>query len=208
MAAPCLHRTPGSAPHTETTKIIWEAFMSGSFRVLLLLIGLAGSGQALAEGRCAPGQYPIGGQGAGGCAPIPGGAANSGASSGPVAAGKWENRWGSVAEDRDPVPGTFTSTGVVVGQKSKRIAESVALQRCKRSGGRQCYIRISYYNQCAAVADFTSQTGAVGGKSTAASAGTVEEAKRLALGQCADLNSGGSCEVVYSDCSPSEFKSF
>ncbi|TGS15267.1 DUF4189 domain-containing protein, partial [Mesorhizobium sp. M1C.F.Ca.ET.187.01.1.1] len=27
---------------------------------------------ASAEGRCPPGQYPIGGQGVGGCAPIPG----------------------------------------------------------------------------------------------------------------------------------------
>ena len=51
---------------------------------------------AMAEGRCPPGQYPIGGQGVGGCAPIPG-AGQSGDGVAPT--GRWETRWGAIASD-------------------------------------------------------------------------------------------------------------
>lgn len=178
-------------------------------RVFLFITFLLSPLTVLAEGRCPPGQYPIGDerQGVGGCAPIPGAVAGSGEAVPPVPSGKWETRWGAVAEDSDPVPGSSTATGVVVGQKSKRAAEGVALERCGRSGGRKCYVRMTYYNQCAAIADFVSPGRAGGGMSTAVSAETLEKARSLALSQCSALN-GGTCEVAYSACSMSEFKPF
>ncbi|WP_406754267.1 DUF4189 domain-containing protein [Stenotrophomonas maltophilia] len=147
-------------------------------------------------------------RGALGCAPIPGGAAGTGETSAPVPTGKWESRWGAVAEDRKPEPGGPMPTGAVIGQKSKRAAEAIALERCERSGGRKCYVRMTYYNQCAAIADVVLGGDMAGGKSTAVSAETMDKAKSLALTQCSALNIGRACEIAYSTCSMSEFKSF
>lgn len=58
--------------------------------------------QSLAEGRCPPGQYPIGGQGVRGCAPMPGGGAGSNGVS-PRPTGRWETRWGALLKTRPPV---------------------------------------------------------------------------------------------------------
>lgn len=61
----------------------------------LLLLG--GVDRAWAEGNCPPGYYPIGGQGARGCAPIPGGATGSTGSSEirlATPTGKWTKTWG------------------------------------------------------------------------------------------------------------------
>jgi len=179
-------------------------------RVLLLAVAFfLAPLTALAEGRCPPGQYPVGSeQGVLGCAPIPGGAAGTGETSAPVPTGKWETRWGAVAEDREAEPGSPMSTGAVIGQKSKRAAEAIALERCERSGGKKCYVRMAYYNQCAAIADVVLSGSMAAGKSTAVSAETLEKAKSLALTQCSSLNTGATCEIAYSACSMSEFKSF
>lgn len=61
-----------------------------------LLLCLFVTGEARAEGRCPPGQYPIGGQGVGGCAPIPG-SGTGGVQSGPIATGRWIKTWGAIA---------------------------------------------------------------------------------------------------------------
>ena len=63
-----------------------------------LILGVAY--QSFAEGNCPPGYYPIGGQGARGCAPIPSGAPSS-TSSGGISelpanspTGRWIKTWG------------------------------------------------------------------------------------------------------------------
>lgn len=84
---------------------------------------------AFAEGRCPPGQYPIGDSRAPGCAPIPGGGASDG-QQGPVATGKWETRWGAIAEDSSTL-----TTGAAFSMKSKRRAVSAAMAECNRLGG-------------------------------------------------------------------------
>lgn len=58
----------------------------------LLLVTLAGS--AFGEGACPPGQYPIGGQGVQGCAPIP--QSGAGGGSGPRPTGRWIKTWGAI----------------------------------------------------------------------------------------------------------------
>jgi hypothetical protein len=161
---------------------------------------------SFAEGGCPPGQYPIGGQGVVGCAPIPG-AATSGGNSAPQPTGKWETRWGAVAEDSKPVEvGQNIATGVAASQKSKRAAESLALSRCTQGGGKACRVRLSYYNQCVAMADPVGDrvSGAI---TTASRAETLEMARANALGECQSVK-GQRCEVFYSACSMSEYKSF
>lgn len=61
---------------------------------------------AKAEGRCPPGQFPVGGQGMEGCAPIPGGGGDSGPAA-PVPTGEWEMRWGAIAEISVPMSVVF-----------------------------------------------------------------------------------------------------
>lgn len=103
---------------------------------------------AQAEGRCPPGQYPIGGQGVGGCAPMPGSNGGDAGSSGPVATGRWIKTWGAIA--------TAVSTGDMgasVGRRSKQEASSEALSRCASHGARDCKVGTTYKNQCVAYAD-------------------------------------------------------
>lgn len=167
------------------------------FLVALLLLPTI----AFAEGRCPPGSYPIGESG---CAPIPAGGSSADPAQGPVATGKWETRWGAISED----PASLV-TGVSVSMKSKRLAIAAATAECKRLGGKKCQTRLSYFNQCAAIADADAQSLARGaGGSVAAHAETEEEAKRLAMEKCSSAMGGQTCVIAYSACSMSEFKSF
>ncbi|WP_414715703.1 DUF4189 domain-containing protein [Stenotrophomonas maltophilia] len=179
-------------------------------RFFLVVTLLIAPFSALAEGRCPLGQYPVGGQGVGGCAPIPGGSSSSSAgSSAPAPAGRWETRWGAIAEDKKPATGSLMATGVSVSQKSKRAAEAAAIDGCVRRGGSKCEIRLSYHDQCAAIADPSPRSGGLAaGNSIVASAETLDEAQLLALKECASVNDGGACEVAYSACSMSEFRAY
>jgi hypothetical protein len=179
-------------------------------RLALLLTLSATAFFANAEGRCPPGQYPIGDERAPGCAPIPGAYGDAAGTSSPVPTGKWETRWGAIAEEsaaRDP--GTPLATGVSESRKSEREATSAALEECKRVGGRKCSISITYHNQCVALADPTARQLSKGpGKSLGYRAETVDQAKTLALNACRSLDGGQECKIIYSACSMSEFKSF
>lgn len=173
---------------------------------LILLAFFALPLTALAEGACPPGQYPIGGQGVVGCAPIPGSGA-AGSAPAPKPTGKWETRWGAVADDTKTVaPGADIATGVAASQKTKRAAESLAMSRCKQGGGTACKVRLTYHNQCVALADPIGER-VPGAITTANTAVTVDEAKADALRQCQSVE-GQRCEVYYSACSMSEFKAF
>lgn len=162
----------------------------------LLLSPISG----FAEGRCPPGQYPIGDQNVGGCAPIPGAAQ----STAPQPTGKWETRWGAIVEDPSNL-----ATGASVSRESKRDAVAAAKQECEKTGGLNCKLRIAYYNQCVAIADPTPEVMAKGGgRSMASSAQTLDQAKSRALSQCQSSVGGQECLIVYSACSMSEFRKF
>lgn len=166
--------------------------------LLILLPALA-----LAEGRCPPGQYPVGDQNAGGCAPIPGAAQPT--QSRPT--GVWETRWGAVAEDTAPVAaGGTLATGVSVSQKSKHAANALAISRCEGMGGRKCKIRLTYHNQCVAMADPVGER-VPSAISTANTGMTLELARSSALDRCQGVG-GQRCEVFYSACSSSEFRKY
>ena len=159
-----------------------------------------------AEGGCPPGQYPIGGQGVQGCAPISGGA-GGGTTSAPRPTGKWDTRWGAIAEDSSTL-----STGTSVSQKSKREATAAAIKDCERGGGLKCKLTVAYHNQCVAIADPTIESrkrlGGENSQSIHAAAETVEQAKSNAMNLCGSFGKGQDCSIVYSACSMSEFRSF
>ena len=181
-------------------------------RWLVLLVLVVTSCPIWAEGRCPPGQFPVGGQGMLGCAPIPGGGAGSAEaiSPAPNPTGKWETSWGAVVEDIKPSPDRPLATGVAVSQKSKRAAVSLATEQCKAQGGNKCEVRIAYYNQCVAIADPDPINGRIpaGLTSSAVGAETLERAGSVAIANCRSGSNGASCSVTYSACSMSEFKKF
>jgi hypothetical protein len=164
---------------------------------------------AWGEGGCPPGQYPIGGQGVQGCAPISGQGNSNGSSSAPRPAGKWEDRWGGIAVESSVLaPGVQVPTGISESKRSKREAVSSAMDQCQRLGGDKCRILVTYHNQCVALADPTLAGSAPAGRSAAGTAETKKQAEALAVAQCSKVSVGRSCSVVYSGCSMSEFRSF
>jgi len=100
---------------------------------------------------------------------------------------RWADRWGAIATDADNA-----KLGAVVDMTSEKKAKQAALETCKKNGGTNCRVDISYYNQCAVLVTGDSMY------STARGA-TVEEAEKLGFSKCrnADVN----CRVYYSDCS-------
>jgi len=164
------------------------------YGALVLVGSLGGVAPAMAEGRCPAGQYPIGGPGWGGCAPIPGGAA-------PAARpeGRWHDRFGAIALS----PST-SKAGTSSGRGSKREARAAALARCEEDGATDCKRDIFVY-QNACVVLMSPPAGSSG--STLISTGqTVAEAVASAASRCQQHSS--ECTVYYQDCSKPVYEKF
>ncbi|WDJ07610.1 DUF4189 domain-containing protein [Xanthomonas campestris pv. incanae] len=162
-----------------------------SFALLLMLDFYSSS--VFAEGNCPPGFYPIGGQGAVGCAPV-----SSPTNATPTATGEWETRWGAFAFDE-----AKGFMGASSGQESKKKARKEAELECMKVGGIKCKPIFFYKNQCAAIA-----IGSGSGGYGYSGAPTVEGAKVLAMKACVGTSSGKTCEIIYSACSMSSFRSY
>lgn len=154
-------------------------------RTTTLMLSLALS---LSANACPPGTAPRQGVGWQGCAPVPGTAGSGQPSSAPKS--RWATRWGAVAVDM-AINGTGVSA--VSGMTRERQASSSALQACKRKGGTQCEVRLTYYDQCVAVV-----TGDRG--FTTNSAATVEEATQIGIEKC-NRQGDTNCRLHFSDCS-------
>ncbi|MCM2994369.1 MULTISPECIES: DUF4189 domain-containing protein [Stenotrophomonas] len=172
--------------------IDWAAQVLRCALAAVLIFG--GNSAAFAEGRCPPGQYPIGGQGAGGCAPIPAG--GSGAES-PRPTGRWIKTWGAFAASPSGIAGAAS------GWRKKADAGNAAVRSCSDAGGRDCRVKFTYKNQCATAA--VSNTG--NGGTFYSAAATKEEAAGLSLAQCR-AGSKETCEIVMSNCTEPEFEKF
>ncbi|MBV6854413.1 DUF4189 domain-containing protein [Xanthomonas euvesicatoria pv. eucalypti] len=165
---------------------------------------IAYSTNVLAEGSCPPGQYPIGGQGIAACAPIPQGNSSSEQS---YPSGKWVKTWGAVAV------GTLNNTpyyGVPTGRKSKSDATKDALNLCAKKGPTNCKVTLTYFNQCAAIAEPQNASGEVDMKGNVIAVGkaSLEEAKQYATEECQKDNKTSECKVIYNKCSEPFFKEF
>lgn len=159
----------------------------------LLLVTLAGS--AFGEGACPPGQYPIGGQGVQGCAPIP--QSGAGGGSGPRPTGRWIKTWGAIALSPEGASGAAASR--ITKEAATRDAEAV----CKSSGGASCKVAFTYKNQCAAASVPTSGSG---GTSFGRGA-TIDTAEKISLELCTKAGGVG-CIKIYSACAEPKFEKF
>ncbi|ROQ36848.1 uncharacterized protein DUF4189 [Stenotrophomonas maltophilia] len=164
----------------------------GLLQLLMICSLTLVSGVAMAEGGCPPGQYPIGGQGVQGCAPIP-------AASTPVSRpnGKWIKTWGALVYSD-----STGDTGVATGKTSKSAAVDEALANCRGGGSPDCESQVTYKNQCVAVARPTT-TGSEGAYFTGA---TEDIVRQGALARC--TRGGAICEVKYVDCTLPIFEKF
>jgi hypothetical protein len=91
--------------------------------------------------------------------------------------------------------------GTSVGRYSKREARREAMDKCKRLGGKDCQLAITYENQCAVVAWASEAGKPTGGGAFVQGAATIPEATRLAVPACSKARGGGECSIVYSACS-------
>ncbi len=169
------------------------------FRAVIVVCTMAAlsvvAGPVLAEGRCSPGQYPIGDDRAPGCAPIPAG--GGGAESGPRPTGRWIKTWGALSSSASG------DAGVSMGKFSKSDAQKDALAQCAQWGASDCRIDLAFKNTCVAAAT------AGGGRGTKIHTGAdVGVAQARALKDCQVTGVGGECKVVYSGCTEPYFKAY
>lgn len=101
----------------------------------------------------------------------------------------WASRYGAVAYDS--VSG---AEGHITDQTSKAQAESTVLSLCAQHGGANCKVIVSYYNQCAAVAQVSG-----GGLIGTGNALHSQQAEQLAMEACE--KGASNCKIVYSACS-------
>lgn len=166
----------------------------GLLRIVCLsavMLGAAHINLAFAEGRCPPGQYPIGDQGVGGCAPIP----SSGQSAPEENPGHWVKTWGAFASSANGDAGSAT------GHQAKASAERQAIERCGHWGATDCRVTYTYYNQCYAAVGAKRPENGVKFNSGA----TKAQAQERAIQDCRKSGSQ-ECTVVHSDCTKPFFQ--
>ncbi|PPU19330.1 DUF4189 domain-containing protein [Xanthomonas arboricola] len=167
---------------------------------LALLFLACVASDACAEGGCPPGQYPIGGQGAVACAPIPQSEAPQ-----PKAIGKWIKTWGAIATGSID---SIINYGVSTGQISKSDAQKEAMSQCSSHGEKNCEIVLTYTNQCAAVASPQINGKPSGGTTFYIGRATSQEANSYALSTCTKKNKAAECKIIYENCTQQLFQKF
>lgn len=168
----------------------------GILRPLFIILIIGFCADALAEGRCPPGQYPIGDSRAPGCAPIPGGEGS--VNSDPKPSGRWIKTWGAIA-----MSGGTGDVGAALGKRTKSEAEKAAIVSCSNDGARDCKVSYTYKNQCVSLVSPASSSES----STVGRGGSVEKATEMAMKVCTERGSSG-CKVLYSACTDPIFESF
>ncbi|WP_082061812.1 DUF4189 domain-containing protein [Xanthomonas sp. GPE 39] len=151
---------------------------------------------ASAEGNCPPGQYPIGGQGAVGCAPIP---QDNPEPQQPRPTGKWIKTWGAIAIDASG------NLGVSTGKLKKTEADQDAMYKCESAEQGKCRVVMDYNNQCIAVANPNRAGDIIQSFSRGPS---IEVASHDAISDCQKKNSGIECKILYESCSEQIFQKF
>ncbi|PPV05050.1 DUF4189 domain-containing protein [Xanthomonas axonopodis] len=164
----------------------------------LMIVGLP----AMAEQGCPPGMIPGGvdPHNMATCAPIP---QDNSVQERPRPLGKWIKTWGAVALDESGAG----AVGVASGERSKREAQEAALSSCLGAGGKDCRDWVTYFNQCAAVAEPYKDGKSSDGKLQFSTGSVLEKVTIKAEKDCASANNI-SCRVIYSNCSDPIFERF
>lgn len=158
--------------------------MTRAIYLFLLLNLLSHSPFVYAEGGCPPGMIPYSGTDISSCGPIPNFNQNQSPQPPPP---QWASRWGAIATD---------SHAGIIGSSSdvstSSEAQNSAIARCKKKGGINCLIEVTYTNQCAAMVLGDE-------KYTISRAPTIDDAIRLGTERCSTETKN--CRVYYSACS-------
>ncbi|WP_425504905.1 DUF4189 domain-containing protein [Pseudoxanthomonas japonensis] len=112
----------------------------------------------------------------------------------PPAGPRWRSTWGAFANDSQ-----VAVTGSSSGQLTRWGANRAAKAKCKSMGGQECKIILAFKNQCAVVAEPIEDLPLY--RLVHRPGLTVEEASSVALSECASLNQGHACKVIFSICS-------
>lgn len=72
------------------------------------------------------------------------------------------------------------------------------MAKCESMRGRECKITLAYENQCAVISEPVEDLASF--KPMHTRGPSVEVASRLSLKECALVNSGHACKVIYSNC--------
>lgn len=170
-----------------------QRLRSGALTLAGLIACFGSPGVVRAEGGCPAGQYPIGGQGVQGCAPIPANAAPTA----PRPNGRWIKTWGAIAVASSGVG------GAAKGLKTKKEAVEAALKDCAAAGDTDCKVMTVFRNQC--VASIYAGPGLVSRTFTGP---TIEVAGDAATKDCRQRAPNGECRIIYTACSEPLFEPF
>jgi len=121
-----------------------------------------------------------------------------------VPTGRWHTTWGAIAITDNQ----HNDIGISVNQRSKHLAEEEAKNSCKQWGTGNCKILLAYHNQCAAVAMPVRNGKHIAGKSSVLNGPTIEFVESFAINNCQKSNGGGTCKLIYSDCTKPWFEKF
>lgn len=106
---------------------------------------------------------------------------------------KWRTTWGAFASDAE-----VAVTGTSSDQPSRRAASNAAMAKCESMGGKQCRITLAYENQCAVIAEPVKDLASL--RPMHSRGPTIVAASNSALRECALVNQGNACKIIYSNC--------
>ncbi len=152
---------------------------------ILVMVGVLIPRAACAQTACPQGMTPGSSQ----C--LSTGSAATGSPPSPES--KWRTTWGAFASDA-----AAAVTGTSSDQPSRRAANAAAVAKCKAMGGGECKVTLAYENQCAVIAQPVDNLASFSPMHTRGP--TVEVASSSALKECALVNQGHACKVIYSNC--------
>ncbi|UZB01843.1 DUF4189 domain-containing protein [Xanthomonas citri pv. fuscans] len=109
--------------------------------------------------------------------------------------GEWIKTWGAIARSN-----STGEAGSAVGKFSESEARQAAIQQCALGGAKDCEVRLSYQNQCAALVSSSS-------RSFYHSSASKKTAIKSASRSC-EASDTGSCKVIYFECSDPIFKKY
>lgn len=106
---------------------------------------------------------------------------------------RWRATWGAFASDPE-----IAVTGTSSDQPSQRAASKAAKAKCESMGGKECKITLAYENQCAVIAEPVEDLASF--RPMHSRGPTVDVATNSSLKECALVNEGHACKIIYSNC--------